>query len=337
MDRRTVLSLMIAGVAGCSAAPSRSTTSAQNGTAVTTESRSTSRSARTSTRTTDQHVPSPPDVAIEVNQAMSKSDVKSTISRHDCSEFSTGAVCEGSDGRVSISAQSGLLSLPADVTSIRISNAAETRYATNFYRWKLYKYGDKSWHALGPGAVPGVRHYLQPGEAHEYILSVDNETVRERGPDEFMEQRDLEFAGFGPGVYGFKLRGEFEDEESPTEPGIVFGMYGNGRDIVPSTGLEIERTNQGFTLETGKNGPSRELVFERTDGEEGAVLLDEHIHQPTALSNAIPYLINTDAKRVTYRSNASDVNAADNYLNLFGVELDTFTYRAVTFTVQKSQ
>ena len=145
-----------------------------------------------------------------------------------------------------------------------LANRSETRFATNFYDWRLHKRVDGEWFHVAPREYPEPLMSIDPGGTHTWRLTVAESAVAEGDPVDRSGETGTEalsVEALGGGRYAFRARGWFGD-------GYDDGTYAFGATFdVDAPALSIEPTNA--VVETRREGDTLLAESNRVDPEDG--------------------------------------------------------------------
>lgn len=297
MRRRTVLAVVPALLAGCIEISSNP----GDGTPVT--------RATTSTSATTSRVY---DLIPAESESMSADEVRQRLDGRTCTSLSRpAATCPGDDGQLSVSVTPRVGAISGEGIEFAVENRADDAFQWNPFGWRLQKWDGSVWRHVAPFRVPAPLDSIPPGDSHSYVLSVDNDLVRDTGT--YVVEKNVTLTGIGPGVYGFSIDGYFESSpDDERAAAAVLGFAGEGPPVRPTDEVEsVERKSSGLVVRADTpSGEAGELTVSFTNGNPDARLLPEHVLQFGALRNTLPYAATTGVETIRYIGEVDDVERA---------------------------
>lgn len=236
-----------------------------------------------------------------------------------------------------------------DTIAFELANRSATRFATNFYNWRLHKRVDGEWFDIAPGEYPEPLMSIDPGGAHTWRLAVAENAVTEGEPVDRSGEtgtEDLSMAALGGGRYAFRARGWFEDgyEDGTYAFGATFDVAAPTLSITPTNAIVDTRREDDTLFAESDRGDSEsgqlaayELrrVDDAPDGETRR-LIAEQVLRNDQLRDAVALATEYDADTVLIEEHTGITpvfgSNSDGYY-----EIDGTVYEVTTETVDEAR
>jgi hypothetical protein len=124
---------------------------------------------------------------------------------------------------------------PRGTVSFTLRNDTDVRFDTNLYAWKVWKRVDDDWYHVAPRYWNVPLMFLDPGQSHEWTLTVDNTDLDGRLPHAGGTS-EVTVAGLGGGAYAFGTDGWFQSADHERKTAFVarFEVEGPRLDLRPT-------------------------------------------------------------------------------------------------------
>ena len=205
-----------------------------------------------------------------------------------------------------------------DTIAFELANRSGTRFATNFYNWRLHKHVDGEWFDIAPQEYPEPLMSIDPGGTHTWRLAVADDAVTEGEPVDRSGEtgtEDLSVAALGGGRYAFRARGWFEDgyEDGTYAFGATFDVDAPALSITPTNAIVDTRwVDDTLVAESDRGDPEeghlgayelRRVGDAGADGrspsdDEVTRLITEQVLRNDQLRDAVALAIEHDADTV---------------------------------------
>jgi hypothetical protein len=132
---------------------------------------------------------------------------------------------------------------PEGRVAFTLRNDTDVRFDTNFYAWKVWKRVDGDWYHVAPRYWNVPLMSLEPGQSHEWTLTVDNTDLDARLP-RAGGTSEVTVAGLGGGAYAFGTDGWFRSADHERKTAFVarFRVEGPQLDLRPTE--EVTETSR---------------------------------------------------------------------------------------------
>jgi hypothetical protein len=148
-----------------------------------------------------------------------------------------------------------------DTVAFELTNRSETRFATNFYNWRLHKRVDGEWFHIAPQEYPEPLMAIDPGGTHTWRLTVAESAVTEGAPVDRSGEigtEALSVEALGGGRYAFRVRGWFEDsyDDGTYAFGATFDIDAPALSITPTNAIVDTRwVDETLVAESDRGDP----------------------------------------------------------------------------------
>ena len=148
-----------------------------------------------------------------------------------------------------------------ETIAFELANRSETRFATNFYNWRLHKRVDGEWFDIAPQEYPEPLMSIDPGGTHTWRLTVAEDAVADGEPVDRSGEtgtEELSVAALGGGQYAFRARGWFEDgyEDGTYAFGATFDVDAPTLSITPTNAIvDTRREDDTLVAESDRGDP----------------------------------------------------------------------------------
>jgi hypothetical protein len=192
-----------------------------------------------------------------------------------------------------------------------LANRSETRFATNFYNWRLDKHVDGEWFDIAPQEYPEPLMSIGPGGTHTWRLTVAESAVAEGEPVDRSGETgtaDLSVEALGGGRYAFRARGWFEGgyDDGTYAFGATFDIDAPRLSITPTNAIIDTRWEDDTLITKSDRGDPEEgrlAAYELRrvdDGSDGETrrLITEQVLRNDQLRDAVALATKHDADAV---------------------------------------
>jgi hypothetical protein len=204
MQRRRMLALLSASLAGLAGCTSGDDPGTEPGAATGTQPDATTSPASATAGTPHGDPTRTPgsDPGEEPGLPVNPDDVDRVVWHDDVTD---------PDGRVVLEPAVESASLPDATLEFTLTNGSDRKVATNFYSWAVYRKEGGRWHHVAPRYVNQPLMHLPSGDTHTWHLTADSD-VPAGTPPAASGTEDVAVAPLGGGTYAFTIDGWFPDQ-----------------------------------------------------------------------------------------------------------------------------